>query len=1114
MLAGDAGEANPTAANEPALRRYRLRMLGLLLAAVLAEADPLALQQPYDTAYAGDNSTGGHVVACWSFDGADPTVDASGHGHDGRLLGARIVPDGRFGSALRTAPGFPIADERHALVVPAALALSPRGAFTLEMWVAPDEWPDGYGGGILLDKKYVPTDHTDYMLSLDPAGEQRFRLRLELGFATRSAVWHSDAVAMPAGSWHHIAAVVDGGAVRLFIDGELRGRFDDAPSGGIAAGTRPLSIGDRLGSNYRGFPGRIDQVRISDAALEFRPLRIERTGERGVFVRMETDAAVEVGVTNLTGDAIAGGTLTAIIDAQPAATVPVPPIASGQTQSVPVPIDTQLRPDDYEIALQFAAGDAESAAIVPFAIVPRPLPDAYPVVLWGGGFDDIERIDDVGFTHFMGILPNEAMIAARGTVGPAHRDDLVARHREGLDEALRRGLRVTARVSPGRALRAKPELRRIGRDGRPVAGYPDICPRLPGVIETIETVGRSVAQTYGDHPAFDSTLVETEVRDAAFPCFHPVDIAAMRAAGVTPPKVPSKWGADYRRIDGVPDSRIVPRSLPELAFMRWYWRRGDGWNKAFSALHDGLRSGPVAGRSDFWTFHDPAVRVAKIFGSGGRVDTLSQWTYAYPDPFRIGLATEETLAMAAGASHEQSAMAMTQIIWYRSQVAPAGAKTTAKADWEREQAEAKFITIPPHALREAFWSKIARPIDGIMYHGWESLAPASQPSSYRFTNAAAGDELARLIDAVVTPLGPTLRAVPPVRSDVVMLQSFASEMLARRGTFGWSGKWLGDSWHIARWAGLQPEIVYDETIEAGGLDGRRVLILTDCDVLTEQVATAIRRFQVAGGVVIGDDALAPGVTADITLSRYERTGRADVDKAAMQRIAADLKRRLAPRYEPAIASDDPDVLTYRRRVGETDYVFLINDRRTFGGYVGHHGRVMETGLPTTATLTLPRAGAVYDLVASRSLSFESSGTKSLVATSLAPGGGTLLMATPQPIAGVRVDAAETVSLGGSLLASARVVDAGGGPIAAVVPVEVRITDSLGREVEGSGFYAARGGGLTIPIDIAPNDAAGVWTIAVRELASGSTSHATVRVGEAIVPGAVGPNAADPVQPAG
>lgn len=106
--------------------------------------------------------------------------------------------------------------------------------------------------------------------------------------------------------------------------------------------------------------------------------------------------------------------------------------------------------------------------------------------------------------------------------------------------------------------------------------------------------------------------------------------------------------------------------------------------------------------------------MASVYGSGGECDVISQWTYSYPDPIRIGLATDELLAMAAGAKHDQEVMKMTQIIWYRSQTAPPPKSdkdaVPYKARREKEIPDAQFITIAPMHLREAFWTKIARPI--------------------------------------------------------------------------------------------------------------------------------------------------------------------------------------------------------------------------------------------------------------------------------------------------------------------------------------------------------------------------------------------------------------------
>src|SRR5690606_16219500 len=147
--------------------------------------------------------------------------------------------------------------------------------------------------------------------------------------------------------------------------------------------------------------------------------------------------------------------------------------------------------------------------------------------------------------------------------------------------------------------------------------------------------------------------------------------------------------------------------------------------------------------------------------SGGSVDVLSHWTYTYPDPVRIGLCTDELFAMARANCRGQQVMKMTQIIWYRSQTAPANAQLPVEGSpWVDQDPNAAYITIAPMHLREALWLKLARPVTGIMYHGWGSLVPVDPPTSYVFTNPNAAPELKRLVSEVVEPLGPTLLQVP------------------------------------------------------------------------------------------------------------------------------------------------------------------------------------------------------------------------------------------------------------------------------------------------------------------------------------------------------------------
>ena len=64
---------------------------------------------------------------------------------------------------------------------------------------------------------------------------------------------------------------------------------------------------------------------------------------------------------------------------------------------------------------------------------------------------------------------------------------------------------------------------------------------------------------------------------------------------------------------------------------------------------------------------------------------------------------------------------------------------------------------------------------------------------------------------------------------------------------------------------------------------------------------------------------------------------------------------------------------------------------------------------------------------------------------------------------------------------------------AVVPVKIDLIDPSGKAAEFSGYYGAKDGVVQLTVTIAPNDVPGLWRIHVRELASGLTTDAYMRV---------------------
>ncbi len=823
-------------------------------------------------------------------------------------------------------------------------------------------------------------------------------------------------------------------------------------------------------------------------------------GGRTVFQRMEADARVTVTVTNAEDRPLHALQVEAHLDGERLPLdIAIPAVPAGSNLPIEIDVDTRVRPGTYALLVRFTgrAGTEVVAfeAAGTLTITPRPLLHEMPVVLWG--YADVETMRRIGFTHALLWMADHTGVWQAGKpVVPVRSDERLAETQAQLDERLAAGQRLVANVRPGRWVVAEGddvEVRRerfgrVRRDGQRYSRA-NVCGLFPEVQQFAWNVGASVGQTFGSHPAFAAAMIHTEVRDGSNPCFHPHDHDAYRAfsGGEIPAQITSRSGMPAgRHGEYVPGDGIVADDHPILEYYRWFWREGDGWNELHSQTHRGLKTGTADG---FWTFFDPAVRCPPIWGSGGEVDVLSQWTYSYPEPPRISLATDELFAMAAGRPG-QHVMKMTQIIWYRDQTAPnLPEREQDRTDWEQREPEARFITIAPDHLREAFWLKLARPVQGIMYHGIGSLVGGTS-HAYRYTHPDTREVLAELVHEVVQPLGPMLMQVPEAPSDVALLQSFTSMVFGAETTWGWGRGWMAEVHQLLQWARLQPSVIYECTIRRDGLDGVSVLVIPNGLALPRSIAQRIVAFQRQGGLVVGDRYLATGIVPDVVLEEPERAQAPDRNKAALQAQAAALRTELAPVHQWTADSSDPDVIVYRRAFGRTDYLFAINDRRTFGDYVGQQGRVMEQGLPHQAVLSVRRPDAtVYDLLKGEPVQTRATPAGVEWDASFGPGDGRVYMVTPYPVD--RVTARVTRRRRSNPLVELRIAVVGtdGQPLDAVVPVQVEILDPAGAPAEFSGYYGARNGRITIHLDLAANDLPGPWTVRARELASGRTTQA-------------------------
>ncbi len=1086
-----------------------LNVLMLAVATLMMGAD---FSTPWEQPYTGDEATGPRVLGLWKFDD-DSGFDASGKQPKGELKHGKRVAEGKFGGALESFAGFPKADQSHGFVVPNNPRLTPVGDFSIELWIKPKAEFAQRDRSILIDKKYAGQD--DYQLAIGPAdANQQRRLTLSLGFGGDSQNFLSDPGAFPADQWVHIAATYDGhGRVRFFRNGESFGAADDLKRGAISAGKLGLSIGDRLGSNYPGFPGFVDEVRISSGVREFGPLRITTTWPRKTFVRFEPAPTWTATVTNLRREPIPGLKLTVAVGDSAPIERALPAIPAGGSDEVTLEFDTKLRPDTYDVKISAQYKGKESRDVTiretcPITLVARPLPERMPVVMWGIGgvsavVEELPRLKQLGFTHCFGCEVDHARIATATEPVLVTRPENMLATTQMLDTALAHDLKILAGTHPNYFESSFPQYMQAGRDGAPLKRR-SLNPNAPPVLAAFERAGASIAKSYADHPAFEGICVNSEVRDESAVSFTEPDHAAYRRAfgaqAQFPDWVQSKYPPSYTTLKDFPKDRVVPSDHPQLAFYRWWWGGGDGWFDAHSAVSRGMHQ--ATPRRDVWTFHDPAVRCPLLWGSGGDVDVLSQWTYTDPDPLRMSLPADEMFAMASGRQPAANVMKMTQLFWYRSTAAPAESSPregSNPATWVDQDPNTTFISIHPHHLREAVWTMLARPVKGIMFHGWSSLVPTDGSHAYKYTHPELRHELTRLTRDVVEPLGATLRQIPAAPSDIAFLESFTTFAFTARSSWGYAGGWQADAYFALQHARLQPEIIYEQHVLRDGLDRYKVLVLADCEVLPREVVDRVLAFQKRGGLVIGDDVLCPAIKADVSLSRFTRVKDAAKDKAALLKLAVEIRTNLDPKYQRYVDTSSPEVVPHRRRAGDADYIFLVNDQREAGDYVGQYGRVHERGVPTTAEVRIRSdAAAVYDLVDHQAVPFrrEGEGTPAaaiVVPMTLGPCEGRLLMTTPRAIAGPVVTGPDTATLGQRWSGQITVTDAQGQAINAVVPLYVEIRDSDGRVSEFSGHYGAAAGRLVLNLDLATNDKAGVWEVRARDLASGSRSVKYVRI---------------------
>ncbi len=211
------------------------------------------------------------LIARWTFDDdKNGTVkDCSTGGHNGKVLGRADYTNGVFARGLSIASG-------NMVNVGKELAAVTKGNYTFTAWIKTTSGEaDILGNGTAVG----------HVLLMTYRGVVRGH-----HWTASSGNVIDGKIRVNDGRWHHVAQVVDGKSIRLFVDGKLdatmtfRGSKSSAPS--------PLVIGGRSVNAARSsFAGLLDEVCVFD-----RPLSAEQ-----VQAEWNAGKAVQVGPALTTG---------------------------------------------------------------------------------------------------------------------------------------------------------------------------------------------------------------------------------------------------------------------------------------------------------------------------------------------------------------------------------------------------------------------------------------------------------------------------------------------------------------------------------------------------------------------------------------------------------------------------------------------------------------------------------------------------------------------------------------------------------------------------------------------------------------------------------------------
>ena len=652
------------------------------------------------------------------------------------------------------------------------------------------------------------------------------------------------------------------------------------------------------------------------------------------------------------------------------------------------------------------------------------------------------------------------------------------------------------------------EGRLIGWDGKP---HPKLADHShPAVQHRNQRQVEAVVDAFRDFPSCSTLFMNTEIEDRLQLALNPPSARRHEQRLGFPLSRITRQDCLYtepRRDGNFAEPGVIRDDDPDYCYTRYYFKEGDGFvpnNRLMAAAARALRP-------DLMTISDP-FRLATVHGRFDGMGAVSSWTYTNPDP-KSTLFTETLVNEAKPADQ---AVIPTITLWnYAGTLVPCGANRFA-----REQT----LRMEPDRFCECVWINFSRGPRAIGTYIGSPIEPFLRNGDPFIYSPATEDAMARITRDLLAPFGDFARGTAATRRRIAILDSLASSVYAvsPRPHTHYPNYRIYGLYTVLAMAHYEADVLFEEDVEQDALARYDMLVLPHCDTLTQTVCGKLRGFAARGGRLVADQYL----RADLPLAArldfnftYRRRVNAnantkkqdfsvkddhsagsaavqlqgipaDEDQRIMEGYAAETRRRLAP-VAPArdFDCDSPRLLLHAREAGGVRYLFVVNDRRTWGERVAQWRSMLEKGLPESATITFPDPGfepAVYELTTHRRVPVRRTEGGYAFDLTVPAASGAILAFYQEPPKAPTLDAPNTLVRGEEAVLHFRTGFGDG-----LQPVEVTITAPDGTRDDYSGYYLANHGVCDIPVIPAINTLPGHWTIAFHDLTTNATLARTI-----------------------